>query len=185
MIKAIEGVISKKEPAYIWLKAASGISYGIAISLQSSPKLNLGQKYELLITQIIKEDANLLFGFIDASEQQIFEMMLKVSGIGPATALAICSTLSPEQVQKAVLSGDLDAFKKVPGIGVKTAKLLLAQLSDASFMDTKNANTPQNEALLALQALGFKKEQALSALNACKSENTVDLIKESLRILKK
>lgn len=185
MIKAIEGVISKKDPAYIWLKTTSGVSYGIAVSLQCSPKLTLGAKCELLISQIIKEDANLLFGFIDASEQQIFEMMLKVSGIGPATAMAICSTLSPAQAQKAVLNGDLDAFKKVPGIGPKTAKLLLAQLSDASFINSQNENPVWHDALLALQALGFKKEQILPALNACKSENTVDLIKEALRILKK
>ena len=184
MIKAIEGVITSKSPTQIWLKT-NGITYGITVSLQCSPKLELGANCELLITQIIKEDANLLFGFSDASEQRIFEMMLKVSGIGPATAMAVCSTLSPSQAQKAVLSGDINAFKKVPGTGAKTAKLLLAQLSDASFVDSAAVNAPQNEALLALQSLGFKKEQIISALNECKNQSTVELIKEALRILKK
>lgn len=185
MIKAIEGKVVKKEPTYIWLKTAGGISYGVAVSLQTSPKLELGKDCELLITQIIKEDANLLFGFLGASEQRIFELMLKVNGIGPATALAVCSTLEPDAVSKAVASGDIATFKRVPGIGEKTAKLLLAQLGDASFLALGEVNPVSNEASLALESLGFKRDAISAALSKCSSNDTVSLIKEALKLLKK
>lgn len=185
MIKAIEGKITKKEPTYLWIKTASGLTYGVAVSLFTSPKLALGDVCELLITQIIKEDANLLFGFLESSEQRIFELMLKVNGIGPATALAVCSSLEPSAVEMAVRAGDIATFKKVPGIGEKTAKLLLAQLGDASFIAQTNANPAQNEAMLALESLGFKKENIAQVLAKCASSDTVSLIKEALKILKK
>lgn len=94
MIKAIEGIITKKEPTSIWLKVPCGVTYGIFISLFTSSNLNKGDNAELFITQIIREDANLLYGFIKESEQRIFEMLLKVNGIGAATAMAVCSSLS-------------------------------------------------------------------------------------------
>ena len=184
MIKAIEGKVTKKEPTYIWLKTG-GISYGVAVSLFSGAKIELGSVCELFITQIIKEDADLLFGFLDKGEQRIFELMLKVSGIGPATAMAVCSTLEPDAVSKAVASGDISTFKRVPGIGEKTAKLLLAQLSDASFLATNSANPCANEAILALESLGFKRDAISAALSKCASNDTVSLIKEALKILKK
>lgn len=185
MIKAIEGKIVKKEPTYIWLKTG-GVSYGVAVSLFSSAKLELGESCELLITQIIKEDAHLLFGFTSTSEQRIFELMLKVSGIGPATALAVCSSLEPDAVALAVKNGDIATFKRVPGIGEKTAKLLLAQLGDANFLSANtSANPANNEALLALESLGFKRDAISLALSKCSSADTVSLIKEALKILKK
>lgn len=184
MIKALEGKIVKKEPTYIWLKT-SGVSYGVAVSLFTSAKLELGEVCELFITQIIKEDAHLLFGFTSTSEQRIFELMLKVSGIGPTTALAVCSSLEPDAVVLAVKNGDIATFKRVPGIGEKTAKLLLAQLGDASFLATTSANPANNEALLALESLGFKREAISLALSKCSSSETVSLIKEALKILKK
>lgn len=182
MIKAIEGKIVKKEPTYIWLKTG-GISYGVAVSLFTSAKLELGEVCELFITQIIKEDAHLLFGFTSTSEQRIFELMLKVSGIGPATALAVCSSLEPDAVALAVKNGDIATFKRVPGIGEKTAKLLLAQLGDASFLSS--ASPANNEAVLALESLGFKRDAISLALSKCSSNDTVSLIKEALKILKK
>lgn len=184
MIKAIEGKVTKKEPTYIWLKTG-GISYGVAVSLFTGAKIELGSTQELLITQIIKEDADLLFGFLDSGEQRTFELMLKVSGIGPATAMAVCSTLEPAAVSKAVASGDIATFKRVPGIGEKTAKLLLAQLSDASFLGASSTNPATNEAIMALESLGFKRDAITSALSKCQATETVALIKEALKILKK
>ena len=89
MIKAIEGVITKKEPANLILKTAGGVSYGVAISLFCSAKLERGQSVELNITQIIREDADLLYGFLDSNEQKMFEMLIKLSGIGAAMAIAV------------------------------------------------------------------------------------------------
>ncbi|MBR4141840.1 MAG: Holliday junction branch migration protein RuvA, partial [Campylobacter sp.] len=82
MIVAIEGIITKKEPTNCVIKLSNGISYSVNISLNCSAKLEKNAKIELLITQIIREDANLLFGFLDADEQKMFEMLIKLSGIG-------------------------------------------------------------------------------------------------------
>lgn len=183
MIEAIEGKITKIEPTYIWLKLANGISYGVNVSLFSSAKLILNETKELLITQIIREDANNLYGFLDVNEQKVFSMLLKVSGIGPTTALAVCSSLNPEQISGAVLSGDINTFKKVPGIGPKTAKMLIATLSDANFSLNTDVKTPSNEALMALESLGFKRDKIIKILNTCKATSTAELIKEALKKL--
>ena len=178
MIKAIEGVISKKEPTYVWLKTG-GVSYGVGVSILTASRLNLGDKVELFITQIIREDADLLFGFLENSEQKIFEMLLKVSGIGASTAMAVCSSLSPNQVASAVANGDMETFKKVPGIGPKTAKMLIATLSDAEF--SQNLGGAKSEAFLALESLGFKKDLIAQILSSCVSSDTSELVKEALK----
>lgn len=185
MIKAIEGIITKKDPTYLWLKTASGISYGVGISLFTSSKLEKGSKIELLITQIIREDANLLFGFLDRNEQEVFEMLLKVSGIGTATALAVCSGMNPDSIRSAVMSGNENAFKQIPGIGPKTAKLLIATLSDAKFGSNLAVNNYQSEAIAALESLGYKKEVIVKALNGCVATDTANLVKELLKKLYK
>ena len=94
MIAALEGVITKKEPTRCILKLASGVSYGVNISLGCAAQLQSGAKTELLITQIIREDADLLYGFLDERERTMFEMLIKLSGIGASTAMAVCSSLS-------------------------------------------------------------------------------------------
>lgn len=183
MIKAIEGIITKKEPTSIWLKLPCGITYGIFISLFTSSNLNKGDNAELFITQIIREDANLLYGFIKESEQRIFEMLLKVNGIGAATAMAVCSSLSPDDFSRAIINGDSDTLRRVPGIGPKTARTLIAQLSDAKFSEISSMESYQNEAFMALESLGFKRDKISKVLSECVSGDTTSLIKEALKKL--
>lgn len=181
MIKAIEGIITKKEPTSIWLKVPCGVTYGIFISLFTSSNLNKGDNAELFITQIIREDANLLYGFIKESEQRIFEMLLKVNGIGAATAMAVCSSLSSDDFSRAIINGDSDTLRRVPGIGPKTARTLIAQLSDAKFSEISDSY--QNEAFMALESLGFKRDKISKVLSECVSGDTTSLIKEALKKL--
>ena len=183
MIKAIEGVITKKEPTNLILKTAGGVSYGIAISLFCSAKLEKDQKVELNITQIIREDANLLYGFLDANEQKMFETLIKLNGIGAATAMAICSTLAPMAFLAAITSGDAAAFQSVPGIGAKTARRIIAELSDAKISMDEKIPSYRHEAALALESLGFKRDKILQVLGKCDSQNTGDLVKEALKKL--
>ncbi|MBR8462835.1 Holliday junction branch migration protein RuvA [Campylobacter sp. faydin G-24] len=183
MIKAIEGVITKKEPAFVVLKTAGGVSYGLSISLFCSAKLSIGEKVELNTTQIIREDANLLYGFLDVSEQRMFEMLIKLNGIGASTAMAICSSLLPNAFTSAILNGDADVLKSVPGIGIKTARRIIAELSDAKLITDESVPSYQNEALLALEALGFKRDKIGKVLSECKSTNTSELVKEALKKL--
>lgn len=183
MIKAIEGVITKKEPANLILKTAGGVSYGVAISLFCSAKLERGQSVELNITQIIREDADLLYGFLDSNEQKMFEMLIKLSGIGAATAMAVCSSLNPNAFLNAVKSGDAAALQTVPGIGVKTARRIIAELSDAKMTMDENLPSYQHEAILALESLGFKREKITKALSECDAQNTGELVKQALKKL--
>lgn len=182
MVVGIEGIITKKEPTFIIVKCINGLSYGVFISLFCSAKVELGQKYEFLITQIIKEDSNKFYGFLDKEEQKIFEMLLKVNGIGANTAMTICSSLDVNSFYKALTLNDENVFKKVPGIGPKSAKRILIELSDAKT-HLEQISDDKSQALAALISLGFKQEKIIKVLSNCTSNNTSDLIKEALKKL--
>lgn len=182
MVVAIEGIITKKEPTFIIIKCQSGISYGIFVSLFSSSKLALNEKQELLITQIIKEDSNKFYGFLDKNEQNMFEMLLKVNGIGASTAMAVCSSLDSNLFFQALSTNDENAFKKIPGIGPKTAKRIITELAD-SKLKINNTNTNQTQALAALISLGFKEDKIIKVLSTCQNTETSQIIKEALKKL--
>ncbi|NLC28134.1 MAG: Holliday junction branch migration protein RuvA [Campylobacteraceae bacterium] len=183
MIVALEGKLVHKEPTFIHLEISSGVTYRITVSLFTSSELK-SDKARLKITQIFREDAQLLFGFLNSDEQRMFETVIKLNGIGPTTGMAICSTLTPENFSKALFQNDVDAFRAVPGIGPKSAKRILVELSDF----TLNSNeTPmgitRQEAVLALESLGFKKERIKKVLLTCEESDTAALVKEALRKL--
>ena len=183
MVVAIEGIITKKEPTFAIIKCASGLSYGVFISLFCAAKLETHQKYELFITQIIKEDSNKFYGFLDKDEQKMFEMLLKVNGVGASTAMAICSSLDVNSFYKALNLGDESVLKKVPGIGPKSAKRIIVELGDAK-VQLESVSDDKSEALAALLSLGFKQDKILSVLSTCNGKDTSELIKEALKKLK-
>ncbi len=182
MIIEIEGEIVKKEPTLLHLKTY-GITRVIHISLNCSSKIN-NNNISLQITQIIKEDSDNLYGFLDLQEKLMFDRVIKISGVGPSTAMAICSTFTPSVFAKAIAGNDIGSIKMVPGIGPKSAKRILVELSDFS-VDTiiTNENKNFNEALQALESLGFKKEKLNKILLECKSKDTSSLVKEALKKL--
>jgi Holliday junction DNA helicase RuvA len=184
MIVAIEGKIVKKEPTLLHLKTQSGLTYEVKISLHCSASIE-NEIISLATTQIIKEDSHTLFGFISESEKIMFDRVIKINGVGPSTALAICSTFTPEQFSQALIASDVNTIKKVPGIGPKSAKRILVELSDFNFQDTLSdtLSVSKNEAFMALESLGFKKESIKKVLSSAKSESTSDLIKEALKQL--
>ncbi|MCX2683598.1 Holliday junction branch migration protein RuvA [Campylobacter sp. MIT 21-1685] len=182
MVVAIEGIITKKEPTYTIIKTDSGISYGIFVSLFCAAKLEKLQKTELLVTQILKEDSNKLYGFLDKNEQKMFEMLLKVNGIGANTAMTVCSSLDVNSFHKALHLKDEQIFQKIPGIGAKSAKRIIVELSDSKTIFTAEDNG-KSEALAALLSLGFKQDTILNVLNSCQSTNTSELVKEALKKL--
>lgn len=180
MIAAIEGKVVNKEPTCIYIKTLSGITYKIAVSLYCAASIN-SDIVELKITQIIREDANLLFGFLDTDEQRMFEQLIKLNGIGASTAIAICSTLTPSAFAKALASSDTGALIKVPGIGLKSAKRILVELGEFALQSSLNASSQsQTEAALALETLGFKREKIKAVLFTCNGVTTQELIKEAL-----
>ncbi|WP_458701504.1 Holliday junction branch migration protein RuvA [Sulfurospirillum sp. 1307] len=185
MIIAIDGKVVKKEPTFLHVKTNAGLTYKINVSLFCSSKVELGD-ISLHITQIIREDANNLYGFIDLDEKIVFDTLIKVNGVGPSTALAVCSTLTPSDFSSALTSNNIEAFKKVPGIGPKSAKRILVELSDFSLdsnTDGLSTNSTFNEAMMALESLGFKKDRVKKILSTCRAEDTSSLIKEALKKL--
>lgn len=182
MVKAIEGVISHKEPTFIIIKTNSGVSYGLFVSLFCATSLEKGQKTELYTTMIIKEDSHKLYGFLDKNEQKMFELLLKVNGIGATTAMAVCSSLDTNSFYKALSLGDENAFKQVPGIGPKSAKRIIVELGDAKIA-FESGDENKSQALQALLSLGFKQDRVLKALSECKANDTSELIKEALKKL--
>ncbi len=184
MIVGIEGKIVKKEPTVLHIKTASGLTYRVHISLFSSSKI-ISEDIALYVTQVIREDHHSMYGFVDMDEKNIFDTVIKLNGIGPSTALAICSTLSPSDFAFALTNQSIEAFKRVPGIGPKSAKRILVELSDFSLETLKlgTASRSQLDASLALESLGFKKDRVSKILSTCKSTSTEELIKEALKKL--
>lgn len=181
MIVALSGKIVQKSPTFIHIQTNGGVTYKVLVSLQS---MSLISTDDICIntTQIIREDANLLFGFMSNDEQRMFETLIKVSGIGPTTAMAVCSTLKPAEFAQVIATANVEAFKIVPGIGPKTAKRILVELSEFS-PDLPNVNNYQKDAILALESLGFKKDRVQKALATCKSTDLQSLVKEALKKL--
>lgn len=188
MIVAIEGKVEKKEPTFIHLNV-NGMVYEVFISINCSSAI-ITDNIKLHTTQIIKEDSNNLYGFLDINEKKLFDTVIKINGVGPKVALAICSTFTPTSFAQIVSSNDVSMLKRVPGIGPKGASRILVELS--GFVVTDNANSSMDsgsmsatEAAMALESLGFKKDQINKALANCVSTDTAGLVKEALKKLQK
>jgi len=184
VIVGIKGKIVKKEPTLLHVELSSGLTYEVKVSLFTSSRID-SEDVSLHVTQIIREDRHSLFGFLDSDEKNVFDTVIKLNGIGPSTALAICSTLSPYDFATALTNGDINSFTLVPGIGPKSAKRILVELSDFSLnsLQSTSQNSYKNEATQALESLGFKKDRIKKVLATCKSTNTTELIKEALKKL--
>jgi len=186
MIVGLSGNIEHKEPSKLHLEV-NGVIYEVFISLHTFSTLST-QKVKIHISHIIREDAQQLYGFSQKSEKTLFEGMLKINGIGPKAALAICSTFTPEQFAGIISSKDVNALKQVPGIGPKSAARIMVELAgfDAVLLQGETFTTSaSSEALMALESLGFKKEVIVTALSRCSATDTSALVKEALKQLQK
>ena len=183
MIAMIEGKTVRKEPTLLWLKTG-GITYEINISVNCYNDIKASE-IELFITQIIREDANLLYGFLDKNEKKMFDSLIKISGVGPKAAMAVCSTFSPATFADIVSRGDIANLKRVVGIGPKTAGRMLVELGGFSVEESAPKNASAIEAAMALESLGFKKEEIAKAMQGLAGEDTGTLVKEALKKLQK
>jgi Holliday junction DNA helicase RuvA len=184
MIVGIQGTLEHKDPTYLHINV-NGLIYEVFVSLNTSSKVE-SKEIRLFTTQIIREDANLLFGFLSRDEKKMFDTLLKINGIGPKVAIAICSTFSPDTFSKVVASKDVGMLKRVPGIGPKAAGRILVELADF-VVDTDGAggsNQSIIEASMALESLGFKKDEVKKALGGL-SGDTATLVKEGLKKLQR
>ncbi len=184
MIVGMEGIVERRDPTFIHLNV-NGIIYEVQVSINTSNVIQ-EKRVKLFITQVIREDANLFFGFMDTNEKKMFDTVLKINGVGPKVGLAICSTFTPATFAKVVASQDVGMLKRVPGIGPKAASRILVELADF-IVDgdaTEGSSSALGEAVMALESLGFKKDAIQKALSGC-SGDTGTLVKEGLKKLQR
>jgi len=193
MYEYIEGEIIEKNPAYATI-FVSGCCYFINISLTTYSQIQKLDKGRLYLHQIIRDDAHSLYGFHTKQEREIFRMLISVSGIGANTARLMLSSLSPSEIQNAIISGDVNTLKSIKGIGAKSAQRVIIDLGDKMSREEAGTeifalkgNTIKEEALSALVVLGFSKNTVDKVVNKILAEENdlgvEDLIKKSLKRL--
>lgn len=184
MIVGLIGKVVKKDPTHLHINV-NGVIYEVFISLNCSAKI-ISDEVQVEITEIIREDTHALYGFVESSEKKLFDTVIKINGIGPKVAMAICSTFTPSSFAQIISNNDVKMLQRVPGIGPKGASRILVELSGVVIDAT---NEPENsinlEAALALESLGFKKEVVDRTLKTCSSTTTSELVREALKKLQK
>lgn len=193
MITHIQGKLVEKNPTHVIIEC-NGIGYFVNISLHTYSKISNEELLFLYTHLQIKEDAHSLFGFFEKSERDIFRLLISVSGIGTGTARTMLSSLSSKQVKDAIATGDDKTIQSVKGIGAKTAQRVIIDLKDKvqkiHEIDEDSyilGNTNKDEALSALETLGFNRktaEKTVDKILASKPDFGVEkIIKEALKIL--
>ncbi len=196
MIGCLIGEVFALEAPTVLLNV-NGVGYEMDTPLSTFCQLQKGQKVTLWTHLTVREDAQLLYGFLDAQEKTIFRTLLKVNGVGPKMALGILSTLSIDLLIHTVENEDINTLIKVPGVGRKTAERLMIELRDrfktlasgstaVNSTTTQiqfNSNSPVAEAEAALQSLGYKPAEAQKLINAVKADFTEasDIIRAALK----
>jgi Holliday junction DNA helicase RuvA len=193
MFDYLQGKITELTPTYMVLDI-NGTGYLLHISVNTYGVLKADTIAKIFVQQIIREDAHLLFGFIDKPEREIFRLLISVSGIGANTARMILSSLTYAELANAISTDNVRILQNIKGIGAKTAQRMIIELKDKvvklNFIDKNIAseyNTSTEEALSALVMLGFQKIQVEKALNLVSKEekglSVEDLIKKALKVL--
>jgi holliday junction DNA helicase RuvA len=193
MITQLIGRLVEKTPTGVVIDC-NGVGYMVHISLLTYTQLSDEENIKLYTHLQVKEDSHTLFGFFTTIERAVFQQLISVSGIGASTARTMLSSLEPQQIQRAILSEDLVTIKSVKGIGLKTAQRVLIELKDKMLnlfegeeIQPFSNNTIQEEALSALEVLGYSRKQSEKVIdNIIQSspESTVEgLIKAALNKL--
>ncbi len=193
MYAYIDGKLAFKSPAYVVIDVG-GIGYQINISVNTYAKLGDAERCRLYTWLHVKEDGHTLYGFADEGEKRLFVHLISVSGIGPNTARMMLSSISPEEIQTAIVKGNVSVIQRIKGIGPKSAQRLILELQDKlrkdgpdTLINVPAAVTAKDEALSALMMLGFVRNAAEKVLEQeikKQPDQTVEqLIKAALRSL--
>ncbi|MCK0192174.1 Holliday junction branch migration protein RuvA [Arenibacter sp. F20364] len=193
MITHLKGKLVEKNPTYIVIECA-GVGYFVNISLHTFSKIGDSESIQLYTHLQVKEDSHTLFGFSEKSEREIFRLLLSVSGIGSSTARTMLSSLSPGQIRDAIATGDVPTIQGIKGIGAKTAQRVILDLKDKVLkvydideLSAPSNNTNKDEALSALEVLGFVRKQAEKVVDKVVGQDpglsVEDIIKFALKNL--
>ena len=176
MIGRLTGLLVEKSPPAV-LVDVQGVGYEVDVPMSTFFNLPaLGERVSLLTHFVVREDAQVLFGFLSIAERSTFRELVKISGVGPRTALSLLSGLSVAELAQAVSRQDAARLVKVPGIGKKTAERLLLELKGKLAPDLTSSGTAvavndaQGDIVQALQALGYNEREAQAALKALPPE---------------
>ena len=193
MYEYIEGKIDELNPAYVILDS-NGIGYFISISLTTYSQIQSQKNIRLMTHLVVREDAHLLYGFYSKIERDVFRQLISVSGVGANTARMMLSSLTPSEIQQAIVSANVSQLKNIKGIGTKTAERIIVDLKNKlgteangeEIFFTKD-NRTRDEALSALVMLGFSKTAVEKVVNKLLTENkdivVEDLVKKALKVL--
>jgi Holliday junction DNA helicase RuvA len=193
MIEFVKGRLIEKYPTHAVVDC-NGLGYFLNISLNTFSKLSDEENVLIYTHLVVREDAHLLYGFFDKVEREVFRLLIQVNGVGVNTARIILSTLTPDQVEAAIASEDVNLLKSVKGIGAKTAQRVIIDLKDkvGAVISTETGEVFDKtnvkfEATSALKVLGFGDKQINNALEKLlKNEpglGVEDLIKSALKML--
>jgi Holliday junction DNA helicase RuvA len=200
MYEYIEGKVAEANPAYAVLDV-NGVGYLVNISVFTYSHIQESETYKLFTHLVVREDAQMLFGFSTDQERQLFRHLISVSGVGANTARLILSSYSPDEISTAITNDNVKLLESIKGIGGKSAQRIVIDLKDKVSKEqyiieekyTISHNTLFNDALTALTSLGFNRKQAEKALdkaftgikdNQPESALTVEgLIREALKLL--
>ncbi|MGX2985251.1 Holliday junction branch migration protein RuvA [Helicobacter sp. 23-1048] len=193
MIAGLEGSIERLFPTFVEINV-NGVIYGVGISVNTSGNLKekKDQKIKLFCTQIVREDAHLLFGFYEEIEKITFERLIKINGVGPKVALAILSTYTPNSFANIIQNKDISALQRVPGIGAKGAGKIMVELAGffSEIIEHTQGKTSLSseldEAQSALESLGFRGTdiaKVLKQIPQIQSLEVSEIVKECLKLL--
>src|SRR6187455_2482342 len=188
MIGRLTGTLSDKNPPQL-LVDCNGVGYEVDVPMSTFYNLpGVGEKVTLLTHFVVREDAQILYGFSSSSEREAFRQLIKISGVGPRTALSVLSGMSVADIAQAVTAQDAGRLVKVPGIGKKTAERLLLELKGklapelARPTGAAAGGDAHGDVLQALVALGYSEREAQAAVKPLPADCTVsDGIKLALR----
>lgn len=196
MYDFLEGNIVEINPTYAVL-AVGGVGYYINISLHTFSQIKDSKSYKLYTSFQVRDDGHYLYGFSDKLERELFVQLISVSGIGPSTGRIMLSSLNPEEISEAIITGDVNTLKRIKGIGPKSAQRIILELQDKLKKQSQDSSSvlikkrfdsvSSEEAISALIMLGFQKNSVEKVIQALVKENpdaTVEnLIKTALNKL--
>ena len=188
MFEYIKGDINDLTPTAVIIDN-NGMGYYINITLNTYSQLSGHKSTQLFLHQVIRDDAHLLFGFKELKEREIFRLLISVSGVGANTARVMLSSLTAEEIKKAIFSNNSKTLQDVKGIGAKTSQRIIIELKDkigkedelGEIVFSQN-NTIREEALSALVMLGFAKNTVAKVLDKVIKANTPSSVEELIKV---
>ena len=188
MIAHLQGKLVEKSPTHIIIDCG-GVGYHVNISLHTYSLLPLTDFIKLFTHLQIKEDSHTIFGFVEKSEREIFKLLLSVSGIGASIARTMLSSLDPKQITNAIASGDVNTIQSIKGIGSKTAQRVILDLKekvlklyDLDEVSMSQNNTNRDEALSALEVLGFVRKASERVVEKIVKENPDSSVESIIKL---